>query len=326
MAAPILEVKDLKVNFRTDRGEVQAVRGVSFALEAGEVLGIVGESGCGKTVTTLSLMGLIASAGDIVGGEILYNGKDLRSISAKEWRHIRGNEIAMIFQDPMTSLNPFMTIGEQVLEMVNLHTDLRPRDAKKRVIEVLESVGLDSASKRFNDYPHQFSGGMRQRVMIAMALAASPKILLADEPTTALDVTIQAQILDLLAELQEQQDLSIIMITHDLGVVAGFCDRVLVMYAGHIVERGLTGPLFEQPLHPYTEGLLASVPRLEHSAQELVGIPGHPPSLLHPPTGCSFAARCPYVADKCKETLPSQEELDGRFVACYHHALERKGA
>ncbi len=321
---PIVEVEDLAIEFATDVGAVKPVQGISFSLRKGEVLGVVGESGCGKTVSTMALIGLIQAPGKIVGGAIKFRGTDITHYSQKQWNQLRGKEIAMIFQDPMTSLNPFLTIGDQIREVLELHTDLRGKAIRLRIVELLESVGLESPGNRLSAYPHQFSGGMRQRVMIAMALAAEPKVLLADEPTTALDVTIQAQILDLLASLQEQRELSILLITHDMGIVAGFCDRVHVMYAGRIVERGDVEPLYEHPLHPYTEGLLGSIPRLDQPIEALQGIPGQPPSLLHPPDGCLFAPRCKYASDLCRKERPRLETVQEIEVACYHHALERQ--
>jgi oligopeptide/dipeptide ABC transporter ATP-binding protein len=315
----LLEVIDLSIEFQTDNGNVQAVRGISFALDEGEILGMVGESGCGKSVSTLALLGLIQSPGRITSGKIMYQGKDLLQLSNKEWRTIRGNEIAMIFQDPMTSLNPFLRISDQLMEVLSLHTSLSNHDARKRCIEVLEAVGIPDPTSRMDAYPHQFSGGMRQRVMIAMALAAKPKILLADEPTTALDVTIQDQILDVLAELQEKEGVSILFITHDLGVVASICNRVQVMYAGKIVESASTDALFSQPRHPYTKGLLASVPRLDQPPHSLKGIPGQPPILLPPPPGCAFAPRCFASTDRCYEAQPDTQTIDKHDIACFHH-------
>lgn len=321
---PILEVENLAIEFATDAGAVKPVQGISYELRKGEVLGVVGESGCGKTVSTMALMGLIQAPGRIVEGSIKFRGTDVTHYTQKEWNRLRGKEIAMIFQDPMTSLNPFLTIGDQIREVLELHTDLRGKAIRNRIVELLESVGLETPGKRLSAYPHQFSGGMRQRVMIAMALAAEPKVLLADEPTTALDVTIQAQILDLLSALQEWRELSILLITHDMGIVAGFCDRVQVMYAGRIVERGNVGPLYEHPLHPYTEGLLASIPRLDQPIEALQGIPGQPPSLLHPPDGCLFAPRCNFATEHCRSERPELENIDGVEVACHYHAKIRE--
>lgn len=321
---PILEVENLAIEFATDAGAVKPVQGISYELRKGEVLGVVGESGCGKTVSTMALMGLIQAPGRIVEGSIKFRGTDVTHYTQKEWNRLRGKEIAMIFQDPMTSLNPFLTIGDQIREVLELHTDLRGKAIRNRIVELLESVGLETPGKRLSAYPHQFSGGMRQRVMIAMALAAEPKVLLADEPTTALDVTIQAQILDLLSALQEWRELSILLITHDMGIVAGFCDRVQVMYAGRIVERGNVGPLYEHPLHPYTEGLLGSIPRLDQPIEALQGIPGQPPSLLHPPDGCLFAPRCNFATEHCRSERPELENIDGVEVACHYHATIRE--
>lgn len=291
----ILEVKDLCVSFYTHAGEVQAVRGVSFDLKKGETLAIVGESGSGKSVTSKALMGLIPSPpGKIKSGEILFNGKDLTKLSEKEMQNIRGKEISMIFQDPMTSLNPTMTIGYQIMEGIIKHQKMSSSEAKKIALELINLVGIPNAEERFKQYPHQFSGGMRQRVVIAMALACNPKLLIADEPTTALDVTIQAQILELMKDIQKKTDSAIIFITHDLGVVANVADKVAVMYAGRVVEFGTVDDVFYNPQHPYTWGLLASMPDLDNDdAQELIAIPGTPPDLLNPPKGDAFAPRNP---------------------------------
>ncbi|MBO8156275.1 MAG: ABC transporter ATP-binding protein [Bacillaceae bacterium] len=292
----VLEVKDLTVSFDTYGGKVQAVRGVSFDLYKGETLAIVGESGSGKSVTTKSLMGLIPSPpGRIEKGEINFEGKNLAKLSDSEMTKIRGKDISMIFQDPMTSLNPTMKIGNQIMEGLIKHQKMNRADAKKRAIELLELVGIPKASERINQYPHQFSGGMRQRVVIAISLACNPKILIADEPTTALDVTIQAQILDLMKDLQQKTEASIIFITHDLGVVANVADRVAVMYAGKIVEIGTVDDVFYNPKHPYTWGLLGSMPTLDSTEEELVAIPGSPPDLINPPKGDAFAPRNPYA-------------------------------
>lgn len=286
----LLEVKDLTVSFDTYGGKVQAVRGVNFDLYKGETLAIVGESGSGKSVTTKALMGLIPSPpGNIEKGEILFDGKNLAKLSEKEMTKIRGKDISMIFQDPMTSLNPTMKIGNQIMEGLIKHQRMNRTDAKKRAIELLELVGIPNAQERIKQYPHQFSGGMRQRVVIAISLACNPKILIADEPTTALDVTIQAQILDLMKDLQKKTEASIIFITHDLGVVANVADRVAVMYAGKIVEIGTVDDIFYNPKHPYTWGLLGSMPTLDNTEEELVAIPGSPPDLINPPKGDAFA-------------------------------------
>jgi len=291
----LLEVKDLCVSFYTHAGEVQAVRGVSFDLKKGETLAIVGESGSGKSVTSKALMGLIPNPpGKIKSGEILFDGKDLAKLSDKEMQNIRGKEISMIFQDPMTSLNPTLTIGYQIMEGLLKHQKMSKTEAKKIALELINLVGIPKAEERFKQYPHQFSGGMRQRVVIAMALACNPKLLIADEPTTALDVTIQAQILELMKDIQRKTDSAIIFITHDLGVVANVADKVAVMYAGRVVEFGTVDDVFYNPQHPYTWGLLASMPDLDNEqAQELVAIPGTPPDLLNPPKGDAFAPRNP---------------------------------
>ncbi|TQR38358.1 ABC transporter ATP-binding protein [Lysinibacillus sphaericus] len=293
MSKTILEVKDLKINFKTYAGLVHAVRGVNFDLKEGETLAIVGESGSGKSVTSNALMKLIPQPPGIYeSGQILFNGRDLVPLSDKEMSKIRGNEIAMIFQDPMTSLNPTMKVGRQITEVILQHKKVSKADAKKRAIELLTQVGIPFPEKRYNQYPHEFSGGMRQRVVIAIALAADPKLLIADEPTTALDVTIQAQILELMKEIQKNSKTSIIFITHDLGVVANVADRVAVMYAGQIVEYGTVNDIFYNPKHPYTWGLLGSMPDLDNDTDELLRtIPGSPPDLIHPPKGDAFAAR-----------------------------------
>ncbi|PWI22924.1 ABC transporter ATP-binding protein, partial [Kurthia sibirica] len=294
MAETILEVKDLKINFKTYAGTVQAVRGVNFSLEKGKTLAIVGESGSGKSVTSNALMKLIPQPpGIYAGGEILFNGKDLVKCTENEMTKIRGNEIAMIFQDPMTALNPTMKVGKQIMEVILKHKkSTQKSEAKRRAIELLTEVGIPYPEKRFNQYPHEFSGGMRQRVVIAIALAADPKLLIADEPTTALDVTIQAQILELMKDIQRNSSTSIIFITHDLGVVANVADNVAVMYAGQIVEYGTVDEIFYNPKHPYTWGLLGSMPDLENKSDELLRtIPGSPPDLIHPPIGDAFAAR-----------------------------------
>ncbi|OXM86061.1 ABC transporter ATP-binding protein [Paenibacillus rigui] len=321
MSKNILEVKDLKVSFNTYAGEVQAVRGVSFHLEKGEVLAIVGESGCGKSVTAQTIMRLIPSPPSVIkGGSVLFDGKvEITKSSKKEMEKIRGSEMGMIFQDPMTSLNPTMTIGKQITEGLIKHQGLSRSAANERAVEMLKLVGLSNPEGRVNQYPHEFSGGMRQRVMIAIALACSPKLLIADEPTTALDVTIQAQIIELMKELSEKTEASIIVITHDLGVVAEMAQRVIVMYAGKVVEQGTVDELFYDPKHPYTWGLLRSVPRLDQrSDAELVPIPGTPPDLFAPPKGCAFAARCPYAMGICLEVDPDQTPLtDTHAAACW---------
>ncbi|MDQ3778658.1 MAG: ABC transporter ATP-binding protein, partial [Actinomycetota bacterium] len=300
----LLEVVDLKTSFRTDDGMVKAVDGVSFTVEKGATLGIVGESGCGKSVTCLTIMGLNPRRNTITSGQALFKGDDLLTMSPKRLRGIRGNDIAMIFQDPMTSLNPVHTIGRQLVEAIQLHRDVTKKQARARAMELLKAVGIPRAERRVDDYPHQFSGGMRQRVMIAMALINDPDLLIADEPTTALDVTTQAQILELMNRLQREFGSAIIIITHDLGVVAETADEVVVMYAAKIAERGTVDQIFTRPHHPYTWGLLGSLPRLDMDVERLVQIQGQPPSLLHPPRGCRFHPRCPYVMNVCKEKEP----------------------
>ncbi|MCH7578250.1 MAG: ABC transporter ATP-binding protein [Chloroflexi bacterium] len=306
MAEPLLRVDDLKTYFYTEEGVVKAVDGVTFHVEQGEILGLVGESGCGKTVSALSILRLIPiPPGKIVSGSVHFEGKDLTRMSESEIRHIRGNAIAMIFQEPMTSLNPVLTIGRQLTETLELHLKMDRRSATQRAVELLETVGISDARSRINDYPHQFSGGMRQRVMIAMALSCNPKLLLADEPTTALDVTIQAQILELLTRLTRELGTSVIIITHNLGVVARYADRVNVMYAGKIVESATARELYGQPRHPYTLGLLKSVPRLDQVRKEkLEPIEGMPPDMVRIPEGCSFRPRCRFSVDRCAVEVP----------------------
>ena len=304
----LLEVNDLKTSFRTEDGVVGAVDGVSFSIEKGQTLGIVGESGSGKSVTCLTIMGLNAKRNTISSGEALWKGdNNLLTMKPKALREIRGNEISMIFQDPMTSLNPVHTIGRQLEEAILLHRDVTKKVARARSLELLKAVGIPRAEQRIDDYPHQFSGGMRQRVMIAMALINDPDLLIADEPTTALDVTTQAQILMLMKRLQDDFGSAIIMITHDLGVVAEIADDVVVMYAANVVEQAEVHDLFNHPQHPYTWGLMGSLPRLEADVERLTQIPGQPPSLLRPPSGCRFHPRCPYVMEVCKTTFPTLE-------------------
>jgi len=317
---PILQVKDLKTYFKTDQGILKAVDGVSFDLKKGETLGIVGESGSGKSVTNMSVMKLIPTPpGRYEGGEILYHGKDVLKMSESELRSIRGNKISMIFQNPMTSLNPFLRISTQLIETIMLHQDLDKKGARQRAIEMLQLVGIPAAEKRVDSYPHQFSGGMRQRVMIAMALSCNPEILIADEPTTALDVTIQAQILELMNKLGKEFGTATIMITHDLGVVAGMCDRICVMYAGRIVERASNDDLFMEPKHPYTQGLIKSVPRLDKTNEKrLYSIPGQPPNVIDLPDCCPFYPRCEYAMDICKKKYPEEIKLgEHRTVSCW---------
>ncbi len=319
MKKNILEVKELRTSFYTHLGEVQAVRGVSFNLEEGEILGIVGESGSGKSVTSLSVMRLLQFPGEIKSGQILFRGEDLAKKPKKEMLDIRGDQIAMIFQDPMTSLNPVYTVGNQIMEGLKLHRGLGKEEARKVAINMLELVGIPSPEKRVDNYPHEFSGGMRQRAMIAIALACEPELLIADEPTTALDVTIQAQILELLRDLKEKVKTSIILITHDLGVVADLCSRVVVMYGGLVMEEGSIDEIFYSPRHPYTMGLLKSIPRLDIGEEErLIPIPGSPPDLLKPPEGCPFASRCPYTMKICLDEMPEYlVEDSGRRSACW---------
>jgi oligopeptide transport system ATP-binding protein len=322
---PLLSVEDLRVEFWTSRGTVHAVNGISFDISPGETLGIVGESGCGKSVTSLALMGILPRAGRVVGGKALFEGRNLIDLSDQELRHIRGREIAMIFQDPMTSLNPVLTIGRQIREALETHFGMKRKEADERTAELLDRVGIPSAALRLKDYPHQFSGGMRQRAMIAMALACEPKLLIADEPTTALDVTIQAQILDLLRNLVAERDTALILITHDLGVVAGMCERVNVMYAGMFVETGGAEQLFARPRHPYTLGLLQSVPRLDSARkQRLQPIEGAPRNMLSPPRECPFAPRCRYEVAESRDRVPPLEEVEpDHHVACFEDEWDK---
>ena len=309
--AKLLEVKNLKTQFFTQDGVVHAVNGISYSVGAGETLAIVGESGSGKSVGVMSLIRLIPQPpGKIVDGEVLFDGQDLLKLSESELRSVRGNRIAMIFQDPMTSLNPVLTVGRQITEALELHLNMSRDQARQRAIELLELVGIPGAAERIDNYPHQFSGGMRQRVMIAMGLSCNPQLLIADEPTTALDVTIQAQIVDLVGRLKKELGMAIIWITHDLGVVAGMAERVLVMYSGFIVEEGLVNEIYAQPRHPYTLGLLRSIPRLDLGRQKrLVPIEGLPPDLLEAPTRCPFAPRCEFSIDKCTQENPKLESV-----------------
>lgn len=303
MSDKLLELKNVKTSFYTHLGEVQAVRGVSYHLEKGEALGIVGESGSGKSVTSMSVMGLLQHPGKVKDGEILFKGENLLDKNKSQMMSIRGNEIAMIFQDPMTSLNPVYTVGDQISEAIRIHQKVSKKEAREKAIEMLELVGIPSPKDRIDNYPHEFSGGMRQRAMIAIALSCKPDLLIADEPTTALDVTIQAQILKLMKDLKEKINTSIILITHDLGVVADVCSRVIVMYGGLIMEEGTVEEIFYRPKHPYTMGLLKSIPKLVEE-ERLVPIDGTPPDLLKPPVGCPFAARCDYAMNICLEQMP----------------------
>jgi peptide/nickel transport system ATP-binding protein len=321
MSEPLLDIRGLKTHFRTDDGMVRAVDGVDIAINAGETVGVVGESGCGKTVTAMSVLKLIAMPpGEFVAGQILWKGRDLIPLSKAEMNEIRAREIAIVFQEPMTSLNPVFSVGEQIAEVVRRHEKVTRKEAMDRAAEMLRLVQIPNAERRVNDYPHQFSGGMRQRVMIAMALSLNPQLLIADEPTTALDVTIQAQILDLLAEMKERLGMAVMLITHAMGVVAEVTQRVVVMYAGKVVEEAPVGQLFAKPLHPYTQGLIRSIPRLDRAGrakERLEAIPGTVPNMLMPPPGCRFAARCKMASAKCLEEIPTLREIEpGHKVAC----------
>jgi len=322
--AKLLEIKNLRTYFYTEEGVVRAVDGVSWDLDEGETLGLVGESGSGKSVTAMSILRLIPRPpGRIVEGEIMFEGQNLVDLTDEELRHIRGNRIAMVFQEPMTSLNPVLTIGEQLTESIKLHLHMDQPEADKRATELLEMVGIPEANARLKDYPHQFSGGMRQRVMIAMALSCNPKLLLADEPTTALDVTIQAQILEIMARLSKELGTAVVVITHNLGVVARYADRVNVMYAGKIVESGSTHDIFKEPRHPYTVGLMQSVPRLDATEhRRLFAIEGQPPLLVNPIPGCSFEPRCAWRIDKCQNEAPPLElKGEKHWAACWRNPM-----
>ena len=316
----LLEITNLKTYFKTREGWVHAVDGVSFSINEGEKLGVVGESGCGKSVTALSIMRLIPHPpGETLDGNIIFGDQDLLDLSENAMRQVRGKQIGMIFQDPLTSLNPVLTIGTQIMESLKLHLGLTTQQAKRRAIELLREVGIPEAERRITSYPHQFSGGMRQRVMIAIALACRPQLIIADEPTTALDVTVQAQILELINSISSEYNSAVMLITHDLGVVAGMTDRVVVMYAGHVVEMAATDELFANPRHPYTLGLLASVPRLDEArTDELTPIEGAPPDLLHPPEGCPFAPRCLFVTNQCRVPPPLRSVGDNHVAACWY--------
>lgn len=320
----VLEVKNLHTSFFTHMGEVQAVRGVTFDVEKGDILGIVGESGSGKSVTSLSIMGLIDEPGRVTEGEIIFDGKDIAKLSHHELSEIRGNDISMIFQDPMTSLNPVFRIGNQITEIIRRHTDLDKKAIKDRAIELLKLVNIPEPETRIRQYPHQFSGGMRQRAMIAMALSCNPKLLIADEPTTALDVTIQAQILDLLKTLKDKKDLSIILITHDLGVISEVCNKVIVMYGGLIMEEGTVLDIFENPQHPYTKGLHQSIPKnVTGEKKRLIPIDGTPPDLLEPPLGCPFYPRCQHAMEICATKKPPLYEINAHHkAACWLHDIQ----
>ncbi len=331
MSEKLLEIKDLQVSFFTPVGEVKAVNGINYSLGNNEVMGIVGESGSGKSVEAYAIMGLLQSPGRVVGGEVVFDGENILTFDSKKMTDLRGNKISMIFQNPMTCLNPVYTIGDQLVEALTCHdSHISKADAKARAVEMLELVGINNAEKRFTQYPHEFSGGMRQRAMIAMALICNPKLLIADEPTTALDVTIQAQIIELMKDLQKKTDMSIVFITHNLGVVAEICDKVTVMYAGHVMEQGAVNDIFYNPQHPYTRGLLRSMPRLDSESQErMVPIEGTPVDLLDPPKGCSFGPRCEHCMKICLRNVPPMVEIgeNGHVSACWLHvrqAAERK--
>ncbi|MEK8130623.1 ABC transporter ATP-binding protein [Paenibacillus filicis] len=324
MPETLLEVRELQTSFATKEGSLPAVNNVSFSVAKGETLCIVGESGCGKSVTSLSIIGLVARPGKVVGGQILLEGRNLLDMNKREIRKVRGHEVSMIFQDPLTSLNPVFTIGSQISESLRIHTGLNKTQARARSIEMLELVKIPRPDKVVNYYPHQLSGGMRQRVMIAMALSCNPKLLIADEPTTALDVTIQAQILELIAKLKADLNMGVILITHDLGVVAEMADRVIVMYAGEVVEEAGATELFDRPLHPYTIGLLGSLPQIQQQQDELYSIPGSIPDLRQLPAGCAFQARCPAATEICRLQKPAlEEQAPGHRVRCFH--TEGKG-
>jgi len=322
MSGPVLELRDATVTLPTDRGPLRPVDGVSFAVEPGRTLAVVGESGCGKSVTALSIMGLLPQ-GARIGGSIRFDGRELTSLDAEDWRRKRGREMAMIFQEPMTSLNPAFRAGEQVAEALRLHQGLSPRAALDRAIEMLDHVRIPDAARRAMQYPHQLSGGMRQRVMIAMALACRPRLLIADEPTTALDVTVQAQILALIDELKAETGTAVVLITHDLGVVADHADDVVVMYAGRVAEQAPAASLFARPEHPYTVGLLGAAPSLEGGAARLASIEGTVPDLRNPPPGCRFAPRCPFAAARCAEQPPLAELSPGHRAACWRAPLDQ---
>ncbi len=318
MSNYILEVNNLETSFFTHIGEVKAIRDVSFKVKHGEPLGVVGESGSGKSVTFLSVMRLLQNPGKVIGGEILFNGEDILAKNTKEMRDIRGNKMSMIFQDPMTSLNPVYTIENQIVEIIKEHNNISNKEAREKTIKMLDMVGIPSPEDRLNSYPHEYSGGMRQRVMIAMALACNPQLLIADEPTTALDVTIQAQILGLIKELSQKLNMATVLITHDLGIVAKVCSRVIVMYGGLIMEEGPVKDIFYNPLHPYTMGLLKSIPRISTGSRtRLVPIPGSPPDLLNPPKGCPFCNRCSYAMNICKEEIPPYFEKEEHKAMCW---------
>lgn len=318
MSDNILSVKDLRTSFTTDNGEVMAVNGISFNLDKGKILGIVGESGSGKSVTAYSIMRILESNGSIKGGQVLYKGEDVTKFSEKKMREFRGKCCSIIFQDPMTSLNPVFTVGNQLREAIELHTDRKGKEAEARAVEMLTLVGVNEPEKRVKQYPYELSGGMRQRVMIAMALACEPDILIADEPTTALDVTIQAQILELMQELQKKLGMAIIMVTHDLGVIADMCDEIIVLYGGRVCERGTAEDIFYRPCHEYTKGLLRSIPNVDRIGEKLIPIPGTPINLLNMPKGCAFCPRCENAMKICIEEVPQEMQMpDGHYASCW---------
>ena len=319
----ILSVKDLRTSFSTDNGEVMAVNGISFDLDRGKILGIVGESGSGKSVTAYSIMRILESNGSLKGGQVLYKGDDITKFTEKQMREFRGKCCSIIFQDPMTSLNPVFTVGNQLKEAIELHTDRKGKEAEARAVEMLTLVGVNEPEKRVKQYPYELSGGMRQRVMIAMALACEPDILIADEPTTALDVTIQAQILELMQELQKKLGMAIIMVTHDLGVIADMCDEIIVMYGGRVCERGTAEDIFYRPHHEYTKGLLRSIPNVDRIGEKLIPIPGTPINLLNMPKGCAFCPRCENAMKICIEEVPQEMQMpDGHYASCWLNVTE----
>ncbi len=324
MSETILSVKNLHTSFTTDKGEVMAVNGVSFNLDKGKILGIVGESGSGKSVTAYSIMQILESNGRITEGEVLYKGEDITKYTEKQMREFRGKCCSIIFQDPMTSLNPVFTVGNQLREAIELHTSRKGKEAEARAVEMLTLVGVNEPEKRVKQYPYELSGGMRQRVMIAMALACEPDILIADEPTTALDVTIQAQILELMQSLQKKLGMAIIMVTHDLGVIADMCDEIIVMYGGRVCERGTAEDIFYRPCHEYTKGLLRSIPNVDRIGEKLVPIPGTPINLLNMPKGCAFCPRCENAMKICIEQVPPEMQMpDGHFASCWLNVKEQ---
>ena len=327
MSENILSVVDLNTSFHTDRGEVMAVNGVSFNLDRGKILGIVGESGCGKSVTAYSIMQILEKNGSIKKGQVLYKGEDITKFTEKQMREFRGKCCSIIFQDPMTSLNPVFTIGNQLKEAIELHTPRKGKEAMDRAVEMLTLVGVNEPEKRVKQYPYELSGGMRQRVMIAMALACEPDILIADEPTTALDVTIQAQILELMQSLQKKLGMAIIMVTHDLGVIADMCDEIIVMYGGRVCERGTAEDIFYRPSHEYTKGLLKSIPSVDRMGEKLVPIPGTPINLLNMPKGCAFCPRCENAMKICIEEIPPEMQMpDGHFASCWMNVKKQMEA